>query len=164
MTGRRYDLRASTGSAFSGDVAAGQAQSHLPICPPIAPNHRIVVNSKTMKTLSVGELDLLSFFEVEPSALEANVSWYENDWVYEIKDEHVHLSFAIAPLYGDVRVILKVGGVVPYELNAMGLEDVRHFNDKGQESLRLIVSARESIWLRIKPTISIEHRITDKER
>ena len=42
-----------------------------------------------------------------------------------------------------------------YELNAVGVEDVRYHNDKGRESVEIVISIRDSMWLRIKPNISI---------
>ncbi len=103
------------------------------------------------KILSVGEYDLLNFFEMIPSHLDPGVAWTYNDSVYEAADAHVHLSFAIAPVVRDVRVVLKVGDAPVYEVDAMGIKDVKYHNDKGRESLDVILSDRDSIWLRIKP-------------
>jgi len=45
----------------------------------------------------------------------------------------------------DVRIILKSDGVPLYELNAMGIEDVKHHNDKGRESLEVILSSLDTV-------------------
>ena len=42
-----------------------------------------------------------------------------NDSVYEVVDGHVQISFANAPSVKDVRMILKLDGVLLYELNAV---------------------------------------------
>jgi hypothetical protein len=52
---------------------------------------------------------------------------------------------------------LKSDGVLLYELNATAVEDVKYHNDKGQESLEIILAGRNSLWLRIKPQVSITH-------
>lgn len=111
--------------------------------------------------MSVDEFDLLNFFATLPEQLDPDVPWTYNDSVYEVADGHVQISFGIAPSVKDVRVILKSNGVLLYELNAVGIEDVKYHDDKGRESLEIIVSSRDSVWLRIKPQISIAHSATE---
>jgi hypothetical protein len=114
------------------------------------------------KPLSIDEYDLVSFFEMEPTPLDPDIPWVYNDSAYEAGDARCHVSFAIAPFVKDVRVVMKLDSVPVYELNAMGVEDVRCHNDKGRESLEIIISSRDSIWLRVKPTISISHHCTNQ--
>ncbi len=73
----------------------------------------------------------------------------------------MQISFAFAPSVKDVRIILKSDGVPIYELNAVGIDDMKYHNDKGRESLEIILSARDSVWLRVKPHISIAHSLSD---
>jgi hypothetical protein len=105
--------------------------------------------------MSIDEFDLLNFFAKFPQQLDPDVPWRYNDSVYEVVDGHVQISFAIAPSVNDVRIILKSNGAQLYELNAVGIEDLKFHNDKGRESLEIILSARDSVWLRVKPQISI---------
>src|SRR5436190_9967813 len=107
------------------------------------------------KSLSIDEVDLLNFFAVEPTPLEPGIPWAYNDSVYETSDGRRHISFAVAPSVKDVRILLKLEDTLAYELNAVGVEDIRYHNDKGRESVEIIVSAVDSIWLRIRPNISI---------
>lgn len=107
--------------------------------------------------VSADEFDLLNFFAASPSLLDPDVAWAYNDTAYEVAVGSIHLSFAIAPSVKDVRVVLKSGGKLLYELNAVGVEDIKYHNDKGRESLEIKVSSRDSVWLRIKPEISIAH-------
>lgn len=111
--------------------------------------------------MSVDELDLLNFFSTAPEQLDPDVPWTYNDSVYAIVDGHVQISFAIAPFVKDVRIILTSDGVPLYELNAVGIEDVKYHNDKGRESLEIMLTARDSVWLRVKPHISIAHSLSD---
>lgn len=90
-----------------------------------------------------------------------NVPWVYNDSAYEVKREHAHLSFALAPAYRDVRVLLRVNRIQVYELSAVGVEDVKLHEDKGHESLEIMISQRQSIWLRIAPAITIYESITE---
>jgi hypothetical protein len=105
--------------------------------------------------LSVDEFDLLNYFGMEPGRLDSDVTWAYNELVYEAVDARAHLSFCIVPSVRDVRILLKVDGVLVYELSAAGVDDVRCHNDEGRESLEVVISARDSVWIRIKPQISI---------
>jgi hypothetical protein len=110
--------------------------------------------------VSVEELELLAFFEVEPHRLDPGVEWPYNDFAYEVTRGDTQLSFALAPAYRDVRIILKRGGTTVYELNAMSVRDVRYLNDSGRENLEVTLGAREKLWIRLKPEIGISHEIT----
>jgi hypothetical protein len=109
--------------------------------------------------ISAEELELLSFFEVEPKKQDRDVPWPYNDFLYEVAQGDLRLSCAVAPAYKDVRIILKRGGSTLYELNAMDVRDVKYHNDKGKESLAFVLSERETLWLRLKPEISITQEV-----
>jgi hypothetical protein len=106
--------------------------------------------------LSVDEYGLLNFFGTVPAQRDDNVPS-----AYEVTNGDAQVSFALTPAARDVRVLLRVSGIPMYELNAMGVEDVKLHNDKGCESLEAIVSERQSIWLRTSPAVSINESITD---
>ena len=111
--------------------------------------------------LSVDELGLLNFFAVIPVQRDDNAPWVYNDSAYEVATGQTQISFAVAPAEGDVRLRLQVSGIVLYELNAMGVQDVRLHNDKGREWLEVIISPRQSIRLRIAPEISVSEKVDD---
>ncbi|NMG67979.1 hypothetical protein GPA19_23845 [Azoarcus indigens] len=110
-----------------------------------------------MITISADELDLLTFFECEPKLRDADVRWVYNDALYEFSRGDLTLSCAIAPSYKDVRLILKNGLQAVYELNAMGLADVRYHKDSNRESLEIEISDHDRLWVRLKPAITISH-------
>ena len=108
------------------------------------------------RPLSADEYALLSFFGVAPTQLDPNdVPWAYNHSVYRAADEIAQVSFAIAPAVKDVRILLTIAGANVFEFSAMRVEDVRCHYDKRRESLEVIISPRNSIWLSIKPRISI---------
>lgn len=106
-------------------------------------------------TATVTELDLLTFFEVQPTLLDPATPWLYNDALYRVEREGVELSFAFAPAYLDVRIILQQSGATVYELNATGVQDVRYHVDGGRELLEVVVSDRDRLLLRLKPAVSI---------
>jgi hypothetical protein len=108
-------------------------------------------------TISAQEWQLLSFFEVEPTSPDGE-AWPYSDFLYQVSHGDLHLSCAVAPAYKDVRIILRRGERVTYELNAMGIEDVR-YHDEGGEALAFVISARDTLWLRLKPEIALRHDV-----
>ena len=108
-------------------------------------------------SLSVDEYDLLAFFEAMPTPLEHDISWLYNDSAYEVMRGHVHLTFALLPVSRDLRIKLKIGGVLVYELNAGYIQDIKHHVEKGLESLEVILAPNDSLWIRLKPEISVYH-------
>lgn len=112
-----------------------------------------------MSNISAEEWQLISFFGVEPIFRDANVPWCYNDATYKVQQSSLSLSFAIAPAYRDVRIVLEYDGLQIYELNAMSLKDVRYSNEGGTELLDVIFSERNSLMLRIQPRIELSHSV-----
>ncbi|HEX3601106.1 MAG TPA: hypothetical protein VHU84_13235 [Lacipirellulaceae bacterium] len=110
-----------------------------------------------MTVISAEEWQVLSFFEVGPKLRDSEVPWCFNDAVYEVRQNDLALSVAIAPSYFDVRIILKHRDSIIYELNAMSVEDVCYGKEDGRETLQIKITERESLTIRIKPHIEIQH-------
>ena len=96
-----------------------------------------------------------------PVLRDEGVPWVYNDSAYEVTARQTRVSFAVAPAHGDVRIRLWVSGMMLYELNAMGVQDVRLHNDKDREWLEVIISPRQSLRLRIAPEISVAESVDD---
>jgi hypothetical protein len=108
-----------------------------------------------MADLTATELELLTFFEVLPKLRDEGDPWNYNDAAYEVQRADVSLTFSVAPAYKDVRLVLKRGEHLLYELNAMDIEDLKYENNRGREALEIAITTRESIRLQLKPEISI---------
>ena len=67
------------------------------------------------------------------------------------------MSFALSPSYRDVRLIAGIDDRVIYEFNGVGVHDVRYHNDGGLETLEVQISEHDRLWLKIKPSIHVEH-------
>jgi hypothetical protein len=114
-----------------------------------------------MRIISAEEWQLLSFFEVEPEMADPSVPWVYNDSVYVVTDGDITLSCAIHPAYRDVRLILKVQNKPVFELNAMGVSDVRYIKEKGKERLSILITERAEISLQVRPSIEISQRFEE---
>lgn len=109
--------------------------------------------------ISAEDYELLGFFEVEPEMMEPDDPWPYNDSVYKVKKEGLSLSFAIHPSYKDVRLIIKQNENTIYELNAVGVNDVKISENKSKEYLEIVISERESLILKLKPFITVSQQI-----
>ena len=107
--------------------------------------------------MTIEEWQLLSFFEAEPTLLDAHVPWCYNHAVYEVRQGPLSLSFAIDPAYCDVRIGLDYEATRLCEFNAKDVQDVRWMDDGGQEHLIIDVNDHDRLVLRIKPHIELTH-------
>jgi hypothetical protein len=112
--------------------------------------------------LSVDEFDLLDFFEVMPTPADRDISWAYNDSAYDVSRNNVHLTFALVPVSRDVAVRLRIGELLVYELNAVGIQDIKYHREKGRKSLEVILAAQDSLWIRLSPEVSIHHNVAER--
>jgi hypothetical protein len=107
-----------------------------------------------MKGITALEWELLACLGVEPQLSEAEVPWSYNDAVYEVEVDGLSISFAVQPWHRDVRIIVRRGDRRFYELNAVGVADVRVLNEPGRDIVEVRLSERE--WLRVQVQPSFE--------
>ncbi len=112
-----------------------------------------------MDVISVEEWQLTSFFEVLPSYPDPDSPWPYTEVVYEVTRGDLSMTCAICPAYRDVRLIVRHGEAVSYELNATQVQDLSYTKDASGESLRIATSDSEYIDLRLNPGISIKHTV-----
>ena len=108
-------------------------------------------------TILAEEWQVLSFFEVEPTVLDEDVPWPYNNYLFEIEKDDVSLSCALEPACQDVRLIVKRGDIRLYELNAVGVKDVRYWEQGAIELLEIVLSEGHVVRLRVKPNFEISH-------
>ena len=106
-----------------------------------------------MSYITAGELELLSFFEVEPQKADPDVAWPYNDFTYHLVLGSYEIIFGIYPAYKDLSFSIRHEGTEFYKLVALAVEDVRYHRDADTETLEIAISDRESIWLRLRPTL-----------
>jgi len=114
------------------------------------------------QAITASDLDLLSFFEVEPKPRDSDIPWPYNDFLYETTRGEFQISFAVAPAYRDVHFVLALNGRTLYELTAVGVDDVRYEKDGSGELLEVMVSSSESLTLRLRPEVSIDHHVAGR--
>ena len=112
-----------------------------------------------MSYISAEELELLGFFEVEPTREDPEALWPYNDFSYRVNLDAYLIEFGIRPAYKDLSLSISHDGVGLYNLVALSVEDVRYHQDADAEVLEIVVSDRESIWLRLRPSLSVTQNV-----
>ncbi len=108
-----------------------------------------------MSYVSIEELELLSFFEVEPSRADLDVPWPYNELTYQLVLGQYLISFIISPSYRDLSLSVTSEGAQIYSFQGRSIKDVRYHKDADVETLELVVSSRDTIWLRLRPNLVI---------
>jgi hypothetical protein len=108
-----------------------------------------------MSYLSVEELELLSFFSVEPQPLDPKRPWPYNDFLYKVEIAPYAISFTIAPADRDLSFSVTHNGLQIYAFQATALKDVRYHKDADVETLEIVVSDHDTIWFRLLPGLLI---------
>ena len=113
-----------------------------------------------MTAITASELELLSFFEAEPRRLDPAVPWVYNELVYEGHIGALSFTFTLQPSCKDVSMLVRRGQSVLYELQATEVEDLLYHKDAAFESLEIVISSRDRVWLRMKPVIYVGHEVS----
>jgi hypothetical protein len=111
-----------------------------------------------MNGITAQELELLGCFGVEPQLLDPDVPWCDNDAAYVIEVDGLSVSFAVQPSYRDVRLIVHRGEQRLYELNAVGVMDVRVLDEPERDIVEVRLSDRESLLVQLRPRFEITQR------
>jgi hypothetical protein len=110
-----------------------------------------------MKTIAATELELLSFFEVTPTATDADVVWFYNSLLYEVRLGGAEVSFRLDPSYRDIQLTVTFGNAVAYELKATQVADLIVHSTDQREALEIRFTGESSLWLVLRPTVSLWH-------
>jgi hypothetical protein len=108
-----------------------------------------------MSYVTIEELELLSFFEVEPTRADRGIPWPYNDFSYHLELDEYSISFNIAPAYKDLSLSVVRNGSALYAFKALSVKDVRYHKDSDLETLEIVVSDQDTIWLRLRPNLLI---------
>jgi hypothetical protein len=109
--------------------------------------------------ITATELQLLAYFGVEPRLLDPGVPWCYNDAVYRVEIDGYAVSFAIAPAYQDVRIIVERGERRLFEFNSVRVRDVRVIDEPGVDAAEVIMTEQSWLRLQLRPKFEITQRL-----
>jgi len=112
-----------------------------------------------MSYISAEEVELLSFFEVEPQLADRDIPWPYNDFSYQVALGAYDVTFGICPAHKDLSFSIRHNGAELYKFVALSVKDVRYHRDAETETLEIAISDRESIWLRLRPTVLVTQNV-----
>ena len=94
--------------------------------------------------------------------MDPDVPWPYTELLFKVKRADFEVSFAISPAYRDIHLVVERNGNTVYELNAIGIDDVRYRKDSGGETLELALTARDLLLLRLAPEVSLRQDVLDE--
>ncbi len=115
--------------------------------------------------ITATELQLLTCFGVEPRLLEPTDPWCYNDAAYVVEVDGYEVSFAVAPAYHDVRIVVRSASRRVFEFNSMGVRDVRVIDEPGVDAIEVVVAEQSWLCLQLRPAFVITQRFAvEQER
>lgn len=110
------------------------------------------------KDLGIREWELNALFGDHVSR-EYGDDWFDSDSLYEFTDSNgIRITFAIHPIHKDVRITLNSNEVTIYDWQSQDLTDIQYIEEKERTIIELLIDDRNSITVRLNPTILIEHK------
>ena len=114
-----------------------------------------------VEKMTATELQLLACFGAEPRLLDPFAPWCYNDAAYLVEVDGYSVSFAVAPAYRDVRLIVTRDDRHVFELNSTGVSDVRVIDELGIDALELIIDDRSWLRLQLRPAFEIKMKFAE---
>jgi hypothetical protein len=105
--------------------------------------------------ISAKEWQLLSFFEVEPTRLDADMPWPYNEFTYRRCLGNIVVSFAVTPSSKDFTLTVERDAEKHLELTVLQAYDIRYREEGEVEWLEILVTENHRLEMRIKPSFSI---------
>jgi hypothetical protein len=115
-----------------------------------------------MSYVKVEELELLSFFAVEPVRADKDAPWPYNEFTYGVAAGPFSVEFKIYPACRELSLSVCLDGAELYSFAAVMIKDVRYHNQPDREVLEIVVSERESIWFRLRPSMFIAQNLASE--
>jgi hypothetical protein len=81
--------------------------------------------------------------------------WFYNDAAYATEVDGLSVSFAVQPAYRDVRLIVWRGERRLFELNAVGVADVRVIDEHGVDAVELELTAKSWVRVQLRPAFEV---------
>ena len=108
--------------------------------------------------ISALEWQLLSFFEVEPTKLDPDVSWPYNSFTYDTCRDNRRIVFSVAPANKDFTLSVDFNGLQEIGFTALSVFDIRYCEEHSAEWLELWITQTQVIELRLKPHFRLTGR------
>jgi hypothetical protein len=104
------------------------------------------------------DYELISFFEVEPDVLDADIPWFYNTLTFQKQcaDELLYCTFS--PAYGDIDLTLSRDQKAKITLNLHNIKSIEILKDSNGEHLKATFhpdTLLKDFLLTLKPEISI---------
>ncbi|MEJ2791295.1 MULTISPECIES: hypothetical protein [unclassified Pseudoxanthomonas] len=115
----------------------------------------------TAAGLSLTEADLERFFGVEASRTDRDIPWPYNGLSFAASRADSQVDLHLMPSYKHIELSIRVSGVLIYQLAATGVADLRVHTDPGHDTLEIVVSGEDRVFVRLSPSVLVTQQIGD---
>lgn len=113
--------------------------------------------------MTATEYQLLACFGIEPERRDGTERWCHDDALYRVEVDGFLVSFAVAPIYPDVRIVVKFGGRRIFELTSMAVADVRVIDEPGVDAVEVHITAQSILRLQLRPAFEISQHFANRD-
>jgi hypothetical protein len=110
-----------------------------------------------MKAKPPDALELLAFFETEPTLLDPGAPWIHNTATYETEHDGYSVRFEISPSYSTLKVTVAAAGREVAQAEVTAFTSLEISTDRGKETLiaRFGESAASALFLSVRPNVRL---------
>ena len=108
-------------------------------------------------TISANEWEMLAFFSVEPTAVDAGVSWPYNEYTYLVEIDGYSFRCVLWPADHDIEFSVKRESEQLYFLRARGAQDVLYMESGNTEHLKVVLSEMDHVQITLRPSFQAQH-------
>ncbi|GAL82703.1 hypothetical protein JCM19274_3841 [Algibacter lectus] len=104
------------------------------------------------------EVDLMSFFECEPTSLDSNnIPFFYNESTYNYtNEENQNFNFKLTPSYGEVSILVKNKKMELSNIKLKSVYSLSILSDKKEEKRIMITSENFIVKISFKPEFQFE--------
>ena len=108
-------------------------------------------------TISANEWELLAFFSVEPTTVDADVSWPYNEYTYSGKTDGYSFRCVLSPADHGIEFSVKRENEQLYFLRARAAQDVLYMESNDTEHLKVFLSEMDHVQVTLRPSFQVQH-------
>ena len=110
---------------------------------------------------SLTKSDLEHFFGIDSIKTDENVPWPYNGLSFYIQRGESTVTFYVMPSYKYIELSVHVSGDLTYQLVAKRVSNLRLHSDPQHDTLEIVVSDQDSIFVRVSPSVLITQQVSD---
>lgn len=111
--------------------------------------------------LSTTEEELERFFGMPPAKSDPEIPWPYSGLLFTVTVGRYRVICDMTPSCKQVELTIQADGELFYQLSSPMLDDIRVHANPTHDTMELVVSPKDSIFLRLSPSVLVTQRTWD---